>query len=50
MEEMFQIQRDDLNNELTEEHLLHESNNLKKADVDYEPDEGPGPVDSVEQR
>lgn len=50
MEEMFQIQRDDLNNELVEEHLLHESSNLKEADADYEPDEGPGPVDSAEQR
>ncbi|KAH0702539.1 hypothetical protein KY285_016817 [Solanum tuberosum] len=41
---MFQIQRDDLNNELAEEHHLHESSNLKEADADYEPDEGPDPV------
>ncbi|KAH0696321.1 hypothetical protein KY290_013683 [Solanum tuberosum] len=44
MEEMFQIQRDGLNSELAEEYPLHESSNLKEADADYEPDEGPGPV------
>jgi len=47
---MFQIQRDDLNNELAEEHHLHESSNLKEADADYEPDEGPSLLDSAEQR
>ncbi|KAH0698902.1 hypothetical protein KY284_013117 [Solanum tuberosum] len=50
MEELFWIQRNSLNSELAEEHPLHVSNNLKEADADYEPDEGPGPIDSAEQR
>ncbi|KAH0710158.1 hypothetical protein KY290_011481 [Solanum tuberosum] len=45
MEEMLQIHKNDLNNELVEEHPLHESSNSKGAD---EPDEGLGPVDNVE--
>jgi len=47
---LIQIHRDDLNSELAEEHPHHESNNLKEADADYEPDEGPCPLDSAEQR
>ena len=50
MEEMFQIKRDDLNNELAEGHPLHEYNNLKEVDEDDEHDEGPRPLDSGEQR
>jgi len=49
MKAMLQIQKDDLNNELAEEHPLHESSNPKEADADDEPDEGPGPVYNAEQ-
>ena len=47
---MLQNHRDGLNSELAEEHPLQESNNLKEDDADDEPDEGPGPLDSSEQR
>ena len=50
IEELLQNQRDGLNSELAEEHPLHESNNLKEDDAYDEPDEGPGPIDSAEQR
>lgn len=50
MEEMIQIQRDDLNNQLAEEHPFHESSNLKEVDVDDVPDERPGPLNIAEQR
>ena len=50
IEELLQNQRDGLNSELAEEHSLHESSNLKEANADNEPDEGPGPLDSVVQR
>ena len=50
IEEFLQNQRDGLNSELVEENPLHESNNLKEDDADDEPDEGPGPLDSFEQR
>ena len=50
MEEMFHIWRDDLNNKLAEAHPLHEPNNLKEANVDDVPDEGPSPLDIAEQR
>ena len=33
MEEIFKINRDDLNNELSQEHPRHESTNLKEDDV-----------------
>ena len=46
---MLQNQRDGLNSEFVEEHP-HESNNLKEDDADDEPDEGPGLLDSAEQR
>ena len=46
---MLQNQRDGLNSEFAEEHP-HESNNLKEDDAYDEPDEGPGLLDSAEQR
>ena len=50
MEELLYIKRDGLNSELAEGHSLHESSNIKKGDAHDEPDEGPGPIDNVEQR
>ena len=50
MEELLQNRRDGVNNDLAKEHSLHESNNLTEADVDDEPDEGPGPLDSDVKR
>ena len=50
IEVFLQNQRDGLNSHPTEEHPLHESNNLKEGDADDEPDEGPGPLDSAEQK
>lgn len=50
IEELLQIQRDRLINELVEEHPLHKSTNLKEADANDEPNERPGPVDKAEQR
>ena len=50
IKELLENQRDSLNSELAEEHPFHESNNLKEDDADDEPDEGPGPLDSSEQR
>ena len=47
MEGLLQNQTDCLNSELTKEHSLHESNNLKEADVDYEQNEAPEPIDNV---
>ena len=49
IEDMLQIQRGSLNSVLAEEHLLYESYNLKEVDVNYEPDEGPSLVDTIEQ-
>ena len=46
---MLQNKRDGLNSEFAEEHP-HKSNNLKEDDVNDEPDERPGPLDSDEQR
>ena len=39
-----------MNCELAEKHSLHESSNLKEADADEKPDEGPDPLDNVVQR
>ena len=49
MEGLLQNQRDGLNSELAE-HPLHESNNLKEDEANYEHEEGPGPLDSAERR
>ena len=50
MEELLQNWRDSLNSELPNEYSRHEYNNPTEADADDEPDEGLGPLDSVEQR
>ena len=50
IEVFLQNQRDGLNSHPTEEHPLHESNNLKEYDADYQPEEGPGPLDSAKKR
>ena len=49
IEEMLKIQKGSINSDLAEEHLLYECNNLKEVDANYEPDEGPSVVDTIEQ-
>lgn len=50
MEETCQILRDNMNNELDKEHPLHDCNDPKDVNEDYEHDEGHSPIDNAEQR
>lgn len=47
---LLHIQQDGLNSELIEEHPRHESRYLKDANAYDERDEGPGLLDSAEQK